>query len=70
MHQRAWLPAADIATAVMGARGAAMDDAAFKAIITEGALGVLRGLAQRGDVVKSGTSRNVQWVIASVINTS
>jgi hypothetical protein len=57
------LAAADIATAVMRAKGAAVDDAAFKAIITERVLGVLRGLAKRGDVVRTGTSRNVQWVV-------
>jgi hypothetical protein len=58
------LTAADIATAVMRAKGAAMDDEAFKAIITARALGVLRGLAKRGEVVRAGTSRNAQWALA------
>ncbi|HEX3496286.1 MAG TPA: hypothetical protein VHT02_03770 [Methylocella sp.] len=58
------LAAPDIATAVMRAKGAAMDDDAFKAIVTERALGVLRGLAKRGGVVRLGTSRNAQWTIA------
>jgi hypothetical protein len=35
-----------------------MDDAAFKAIITERALGVLRGLATLGEAVRTGTSRS------------
>lgn len=58
------LVAADIATAVMRAKSAAADDAAFKAIVTERALGILRGLAKRGEVARSGTSHNAQWVVA------
>jgi hypothetical protein len=57
------LAAADIATAVMRAKGAALDDAAFKAIVTERALGVLRGLAKRAEIVRTGTSRNAQWAL-------
>jgi hypothetical protein len=38
-------------------------DAAFKEIVAVRALTVLRGLAKRGAVVKSGTSRNTQWVL-------
>jgi hypothetical protein len=58
------LAAADIATAVMRAKSAAMDDAAFKAIITERALSVLRALAKHGNVVRTGTSSNAQWTLA------
>ncbi|MGH6836299.1 MAG: hypothetical protein ACREC9_12300 [Methylocella sp.] len=58
------LAAADIATAVMRAKGAAIDDAAFKEIVAERALGVLRGLAKRGEVARIGTSRNAQWTVA------
>jgi hypothetical protein len=58
------LTAGDIATAVLRAKGAAVDDEAFKAIVTERALGILRGLAKRGEVVRLGTSRNTQWTIA------
>ena len=57
------LAAADIATAVMLAKGAAMDDAAFKSIISERAPGVLRGLAKRGEVVRTGSNRNAQWAM-------
>jgi hypothetical protein len=55
------LTAANIATAVMRAKGVAPDDAAFKEIVTERALVVLRGLAKRGEIVRVGTSRNAQW---------
>jgi hypothetical protein len=55
------LAAVDIATAIMRGKGAAMDDDAFKAIVTERARGVLRSLAKRGEVVRTGTSRNAQW---------
>ncbi|MGH6868567.1 MAG: hypothetical protein ACREDA_06820 [Methylocella sp.] len=58
------LAAADIATAVMRAKGAAVDDDAFKAIVSERARGVLRGLAKHGEVVRSGASRNAQWAVA------
>jgi hypothetical protein len=58
------LAAVDIATAIMRVKGAAMDDAAFKAVISERALGVLRSLAKRGEVVRTGTSRNAQWSLA------
>src|SRR5664279_3543493 len=55
------LAATDIATAIMGVKGAALDDAAFKAIVAERVLNVLRGLAKRSEVVRIGTSRNAQW---------
>jgi hypothetical protein len=57
------LAAADIATAIMRAKGAAMDDAAFKAIVTDRVLAVLRRLAKRGEVARTGTSRNAQWAV-------
>jgi hypothetical protein len=40
------------------------DDAAFKEIVAERVLTVLRRLVKRGAVVKSGTSGNAQWVLA------
>jgi hypothetical protein len=58
------LAATDIATAAMQAKGAAMDDAAFKAIVIERSLGVLRGLAKRGEVARTGTSRNAKWAVS------
>ncbi|HEX3496651.1 MAG TPA: hypothetical protein VHT02_05680 [Methylocella sp.] len=61
------LAAADIATAVMRAKGSAGDDAAFKAIVTVRALGVLRGLAKRGDVVRTGINRNAQWAVTPLL---
>ncbi len=57
------LAAADIAAAVMRAKGAAVDDAAFKTIVTVRALTVLRRLAKRGEVARTGTSRNAQWTV-------
>jgi hypothetical protein len=58
--------AADVATAVMRVKGAAVDDAAFKEIITEMALKVLRRLAKRGEVVRTGTSRNAKWALCEI----
>jgi hypothetical protein len=59
------LTSADIAGAVMHAKEMAPEDAAFKEIVAARVLTVLRRLAKRGAVVKSGTSRNVQWALAS-----
>jgi hypothetical protein len=61
------LSAGDIAIAIMRAKGAAIDDEAFKAIVTERALGVLRGLVKRGEVVRTGTSRHAQWAVVPSI---
>jgi len=58
------LTAAEIAAIVMQAKGMPADDAAFKEIVAERALTVLRRLAKRGTAVKSGTSRNAQWALA------
>ena len=58
------LTSAEIAAAVMQAKGMAADDAAFKEIVAARALTVLRRLAKRGAAVKSGTSRNAQWALA------
>jgi hypothetical protein len=60
------LAATDIATATMRVKGAAEDHAVFKAIVAERVLNVLRGLAKRGEVVRTGTSRNAQWAVASL----
>jgi hypothetical protein len=58
------LTSAEIAAAVMQAKGMAADDVAFKEIVAARALTVLRRLAKRGTVAKFGTRRNVQWAIA------
>src|ERR1700736_5657660 len=58
------LTSAEIAAAVMQAKGMPADDAAFKEIVAERVLTVLRRLAKRGATVKSGTSRNAQWWLA------
>jgi hypothetical protein len=58
------LTSAQIAAAVMQAKGMAANDAAFKEIVAERVLTVLRRLAKRGAVVKCGTSRNAKWVVA------
>ncbi len=55
------LTAAEIAAIVMLVKGAALNDEVFKGIVTERALGVLRGLAKRSEAVKSGTNRNTTW---------
>jgi hypothetical protein len=55
------LTSGEIAAAVMQANGMAADDAAFKEIVAERALTVLRRLARRGAVVKHGTSRDAKW---------
>jgi Relaxase/Mobilisation nuclease domain len=56
------LTTAEIAGAVMQAKGMPPGDAAFKEI-AERALTVLRRLAKRGTVVKRGTSRTAQWAL-------
>src|ERR1700720_2573894 len=57
------LTSAEIAGAVMQAKGVPADDAAFKAIVAVLALTVLRRLVKRGAAVKSGSSRNAQWAL-------
>jgi hypothetical protein len=48
----------------MQAKGIPSGDMAFKEIVAERALTVLRRLAKRGEAVKSGTSRGSQWALA------
>jgi hypothetical protein len=57
------LTSAEIADAIMQAKGMPPGDAAFKEIVVKRALTVLRRLAKRGVVVKHGTSRNAQWLL-------
>jgi hypothetical protein len=47
----------------MQAKGIPPYDAAFKEIVADRALTVLRRLAKRGAAVKHGTSRNAQWAL-------
>jgi hypothetical protein len=47
----------------MKAKGMSSGDAAFKEIVAERELTVLRRLAKRGALVKSGTSRNAKWAL-------
>jgi hypothetical protein len=58
------LTSAEIAAAVMQAKGMAADDSAFKEIVAARALTVVRRLAKRGAAVRSGTSRNAHWALA------
>ena len=58
------LTAAEIAAAAMQAKGMPSGDAAFKEIVAERALTVLRRLVKRGTVIKHGISRNAKWVLA------
>jgi hypothetical protein len=59
------LTTAEIAIAVMQAKGMPPGDAAFKEIVADRALTVLRRLAKRGAAVKSGTSRNAKWALSA-----
>src|SRR6202023_675060 len=63
------LTSAEIAAAVMQAKDMAANDAAFKEIIAERVLTVLRRLAKRGAVAKSGTSRDAKWALNACILT-
>src|ERR1700736_3855519 len=58
------LTSAEIAAAVMQAKGMAANDAAFKEIVAVRTLTVLRRLVKRGTVAKHGTSRDAQWMLA------
>jgi hypothetical protein len=58
------LTSAEIAIAIMQTKGMPPSDAAFKEIVAARALTVLRRLAKRGAVAKSGTSRNALWTLA------
>jgi hypothetical protein len=57
------LSAAGIAAAVLQAKGMPSGDAQLTEIVAVRALTVLRRLAKRGAVVKSGTSRDAQWAL-------
>jgi hypothetical protein len=61
------LTSAEIATAVMQAKGMPAADAAFKEIVAERALDVLRRLVKRGSAIRHGTSRNAQWALSPVL---
>src|SRR5207253_3740728 len=63
------LTSTEIAAAVMHARGMPADDAAFKEIVAERVLTVVRRLAKRGAVAKSGTSRDAKWALNACILT-
>jgi hypothetical protein len=58
------LTSAEIAAAVMQAKGMSPGDAAFMELVATRTLTVLRRLVKRGTVAKSGTSRNAQWALA------
>ena len=57
------LTSAEIAAAVMQAKGMSAGDAAFKEIVAARALTVLRRLTKRGAVIKHGTSRDARWAL-------
>ena len=58
------LTSAEIAAAVMQAKVMPPGDAAFKEIVAERVLTVLRRLAKRGAVINHGTSRDAKWALA------
>ena len=60
------LTSVGIAVAVMQAKGMSSGDAAFKEIVANRALTVLRRLAKRGTVVKHGTSRDARWALVTI----
>ncbi len=57
------LRTAEIAAAVMQAKGMPADEAQLKEIVAARALTVLRRLAKRGTVIKHGTSRDAKWML-------
>jgi hypothetical protein len=57
------LTSTEIAAAVMQPKGMPLGDAAFKEIVADRALTVLRRLAKRGTVIKHGTSRDAKWAL-------
>ena len=57
------LTAAEIAPAVMRAKEMPPGDAAFKEIVAERALTVLRRLTKRGIAIKHGTSCDAKWAL-------
>jgi hypothetical protein len=60
------LTSAEIAAAVMQAKEMPPGDAAFKEIVAERALTVLRRLVKRGGLVKHGTSLNAKWALCKI----
>jgi len=63
------LISAEIAAAVTQAKEMPSGDAAFKEIVAERVLTVLRRLAKRGAVARAGESRNAQWALGACIST-
>ena len=63
------LTAAEIAAAVMLTKEMPAGDAAFKEIVADRALTVLRALVKRGEAAKSGTSRDAKWALSACILT-
>src|ERR1700730_7782426 len=59
------LMSAEIAAAVMQAKGMPPGDAAFKEIVAARALPGWRGLVKCGTGEKHGKSRNAQWLLAT-----
>jgi hypothetical protein len=57
------LTSAEIAAALMLAKGMPSGDEQLKEIVADRVLTVLRRLAKRGTVAKHGTSRDAQWAL-------
>lgn len=57
------LTSSEIAGAVMQAKGMPTSDAAFKEIVAERVLTVLRRLVKGATVIKHGTSRDAKWAL-------
>jgi hypothetical protein len=57
------LTSAEIAAAIMQAKGMPSNDAAIKETVAARVLTVLRRLTKCGAVVKSGTSRDAKWAL-------
>ena len=58
------MPAVAIAEALIAAKGLPTGDATLLRHVTDGVLIVMRTLAKRGGVVKSGISRDAKWALA------
>jgi hypothetical protein len=58
---------AQIAVIIMLAKGYPADDDALKAVVIEMVVTVLRRLCKDGSVIKSGTTQDAQWTLASAL---
>ena len=58
---------AAITAAIVADKGFPVGEGALSEAVTDMALTVLRRLSKRGEVAKSGTSRNAQWALVQTL---